>query len=88
MKFVINCDKDKQNLINYLHFKPTFKTFNKMIIFTILGIITTSFFFIVILMSIIEARIKRRKTEKMIWKMDKVETRTGGLENDRLNERQ
>jgi hypothetical protein len=38
-------------------------------------------------MSIIEARIKRRKTEKMIWKMDKVETRTGGLENDRLNEK-
>jgi len=59
-----------------------------MIIFTILGIITAAFFFIVILMSIIEARIKRRKTEKMIWKMDKVETRTGGLENDRLNERQ
>tara|TARA_R110001583_G_scaffold72966_2_gene203699 strand:+ start:2229 stop:2408 length:180 start_codon:yes stop_codon:yes gene_type:complete len=58
-----------------------------MIIFTILGIITASFFFIVILMSIIEARIKRRKTEKMIWKMDKVETRTGGLENDRLNEK-
>ena len=59
-----------------------------MIIFTILGIITAAFFFIVILMSIIEARIKRMKTEKMIWKMDKVETRTGGLENDRLNERQ
>ena len=58
-----------------------------MIIFTILGIITAAFFFIVILMSIIEARIKRRKTEKMIWKMDKVETRTGGLENDRLNEK-
>jgi predicted membrane protein len=58
-----------------------------MIIFTILGIITASFFFIVILMSIIEARIKRRKTEKMIWKMDKVETRTGGLEKDRLNEK-
>ena len=59
-----------------------------MIIFTILGIITAVFFFIVILMSIIETRIKNRTKEKLLWKMDKVETRTGGLENDRLNERQ
>ena len=70
-----------------------------MIIFTILGILTAIFFFIVILMSIIEGRIKRRTKEKLLWKMDKVETanirvqdkvvtRTGGLENDRLNERQ
>tara|TARA_R110001583_G_scaffold34069_1_gene114750 strand:- start:13 stop:222 length:210 start_codon:yes stop_codon:yes gene_type:complete len=68
-------------------------------IFTILGILTAIFFFIVILMSIIEGRIKRRTKEKLLWKMDKVETanirvqdkvvtRTGGLENDRLNERQ
>jgi len=59
-----------------------------MIIFTILGILTAIFFFIVILMSIIETRIKNKRKEKLIWKMDKVETRTGGLENDRLNERQ
>ena len=59
-----------------------------MIIFTILGIITAVFFFIIILMSIIETRIKNRTKEKLLWKMDKVETRTGGLENDRLNERQ
>jgi len=59
-----------------------------MIIFTILGILTSIFFFIVILMTIIEGRIKRRTKEKLLWKMDKVETRTGGLENDRLNERQ
>ena len=59
-----------------------------MIIFTILGIIVAVFFFIVIIMTIIEGRIKRRTTEKLLWKMDKVETRTGGLENDRLNERQ
>ena len=58
-----------------------------MIIFTILGILTAIFFFVVILMSIIETRIKNRTTEKFLWKMDKVETRTGGLENDRLNER-
>ena len=59
-----------------------------MIIFTILGFITALFFFVVILMSIIETRVKKRTNEKLLWKMDKVETRTGGLENDRLNERQ
>jgi len=59
-----------------------------MIIFTILGILTSIFFFIVILMTIIEGRIKRRTKEKLLWKMDKVVTRTGGLENDRINERQ
>jgi len=59
-----------------------------MMIFTILGIITAVFFFIVIIMSIIEDRIKRKSKERLLWKMDKVETRTGVLENDRLNERQ
>ena len=58
-----------------------------MMIFTILGIITASFFFIVIIMTSIEGRIKRKSKEKLLWKMDKVETRTGGLENDRINER-
>ena len=59
-----------------------------MMIFTLLGIIVAVFFFIVIMMTIIEGRIKRKSKEKLLWKMDKVETRTGGLENDRLNERQ
>ena len=59
-----------------------------MMIFTLIGIVTAIFFFVVILMSIIENRIKRRNKEKLLWKMDKVETRTGGLENDRINERQ
>ena len=69
-----------------------------MMIFTVLGIITAAFFFIVILMSIIETRVKNRTKEKLLWNMEKVETkinvkdkvvtRTGGLENDRLNERQ
>jgi len=57
-------------------------------IFTIIGIIAAVFFLIVILMTIVEGRIKRKTKEKFLWKMDKVETRTGGLENDRLNERQ
>ena len=66
-----------------------------MIIFTILGILTAIFFFIVIMMSIIETRIKNRTKEKFLWNMenvetanirgerDKVETRTGGLAHDR-----
>jgi len=59
-----------------------------MMIFTIIGIIAAVFFLIVILMTIVEGRIKRRTKEKLFYNMDKVETRTGGLENDRLNERQ
>ena len=66
-----------------------------MIIFTALGIFTAIFFFVVILMSIIETRIKNRTKEKLFWNMenvetanirgqrDKVETRTGGLAHDR-----
>ena len=54
-----------------------------MIIFTLLGILTAIFFLIVILMTIIETRIKNRTKEKLLWKMDKVETRTGGLAHDR-----
>jgi len=54
-----------------------------MIIFTVLGIFTAIFFFVVIIMSIIETRIKNRTKEKLLWKMDKVETRTGGLAHDR-----
>ena len=71
-----------------------------MMIFTILGICTAAFFFVVILMSIIETRIKNRTKEKLLWNMekvesanirgqrDKVETRTGGLAHDRINEKQ
>jgi predicted membrane protein len=66
----------------------TFKTNKKMIIFTVIGILTAIFFFLVIVISVIETRIKNRNKEKILWNMDKVETLTGGLENDRLNERQ
>tara|TARA_R110001632_G_scaffold183834_1_gene303926 strand:- start:641 stop:847 length:207 start_codon:yes stop_codon:yes gene_type:complete len=54
-----------------------------MIIFTILGIVAAVFFLIVIIISVIEVRIKKRKKEKLFYKMDKVETRTGGLAHDR-----
>ena len=54
-----------------------------MIIFTLLGVFTAIFFFVVIMMSIIETRIKNRTKEKFLWNMEKVETRTGGLAHDR-----
>jgi predicted membrane protein len=66
-----------------------------MIIFTLLGIMLSIFFLIVIIMTIIEDRIKRRTKEKLFWNMenvetanirgqrDKVQTRTGGLAHDR-----
>jgi predicted membrane protein len=56
-------------------------------IFTLLGIIVAIFFFIIIIMTIIEGRIKRRSKERLLWKMDKVETLTGGLAHDRINEK-
>ena len=57
-----------------------------MIIFTLLGIFTAIFIFTVIIMSVIEGKDRNKTNEKIVRKMDKVETRTGGLENDRLNE--
>jgi len=47
-----------------------------MIIFTLLGILTSIFFFIVVLISIIESRIKNRTKEKFLWNMEKLEPLT------------
>ena len=47
-----------------------------MIIFIVLGIFTAIFFFVVIMMSIIETRIKNRINNKLFWNMDKLETLT------------
>ena len=44
-----------------------------MMIFTILGICTAAFFFVVILMSIIETRIKNRTKEKLFWNMENLD---------------
>ena len=52
------------------------KTIKQMIIFTVLGIFTAIFFFVVIIMSIIETRIKNRTNNKLFWNMDKLETLT------------
>ena len=66
-----------------------------MIIFTIIGILTATFLFIVIVITIIEGKVKSKQNEKILWNMDKVETanireqrdkvetRTGGLAHDR-----
>ena len=66
-----------------------------MMIFKITLCIVIFVLFIVIFMSIVENKIRDRQNEKIIWRMeemdkkrDRVVTRTGGLENDRLNERQ
>ena len=47
-----------------------------MIIFTVIGILTAIFFFVVIMMSIIETSIKNRTNNKLFWNMDKLETLT------------
>ena len=66
-----------------------------MMIFKITLCIVIFVLFMVIFMSIVEGKIRDRQNEKIIWRMeemdkkrDRVVTRTGGLENDRLNERQ
>ena len=57
-----------------------------MIIFTILGILTAIFFFIVVMMSIIETRIKNRTTANLFYKMDKIKPLTEkDLTNDIQN---
>ncbi len=47
-----------------------------MIIFTVMGIFTAIFFFVVIIMSIIETRIKNRTNNKLFWNMEKLEKLT------------
>mgnify|MGYP003659179042 FL=1 len=44
-----------------------------MIIFTLMGIFTAIFFFVVIMMSIIETRMKNRTKEKLFWNMDNLD---------------
>ena len=54
----------------------------------LIGGIIAFMIFVLIFMSIIEGIIRSQRNEKIVYKMDKVETLTGGLENDRINERQ
>jgi len=53
----------------------------------LIGGIIAFMIFVLIFMSIIEGIIRSQRNEKIVYKMDKVETLTGGLENDRLNEK-
>ena len=59
-----------------------------MIIFTILGILTAIFFFIVILMTIIETRIKNRRKEKLFWNMENLDKNRSYEEIKKQNEKQ
>ena len=59
-----------------------------MIIFTVLGIFTGIFFFVVIMMSIIETRIKNRRKEKLFWNMENLEKNRTYEEIQKQNEKQ
>ena len=59
-----------------------------MIIFTILGILTAIFFLIVILMTIIETRIKNRRKEKLFWNMENLDKNRTYEEIQKGNEKQ
>tara|TARA_R110000744_G_scaffold71745_4_gene144634 strand:+ start:140 stop:322 length:183 start_codon:yes stop_codon:yes gene_type:complete len=54
-----------------------------MIIFTVLGIITSIFILMIIVMSILEGKGKRRKKEKFLWNMEKIDSLT---DNDLIEE--
>tara|TARA_B110000858_G_scaffold155891_1_gene178099 strand:+ start:156 stop:332 length:177 start_codon:yes stop_codon:yes gene_type:complete len=58
-----------------------------MIIFTLLGILTAIFFFIVILMTIIETRIKNRTKEKLFWNMENLDKNRTYEEIKKQNEK-
>ena len=59
-----------------------------MIIFTILGILTAIFLFVVILMTIIETRIKNRRKEKLFWNMENLYKNRSYEEIQKQNEKQ
>ena len=58
-----------------------------MIIFTLMGIFTAIFFFIVIIMTIIEDRIKRRTKEKLFWNMENLDKNRTYEEIKKQNEK-
>ena len=59
-----------------------------MIIFTLLGILTAIFLFVVILMTIIETRIKNRRKEKLFWNMENLDKNRSYEEIQKQNEKQ
>ena len=59
-----------------------------MIIFTLLGILTAIFLFVVILMTILETRIKNRRKEKLFWNMENLDKNRSYEEIQKGNEKQ
>jgi len=59
-----------------------------MMILKLIGCVILFIIFVLTVMSIIESKIRAKRNNKIIYRIDKVETLTGGLENDRINERQ
>ena len=59
-----------------------------MIIFTLLGILTAIFLFIVILMTIIETRTKNRRNNKLFWNMENLDKNRTYEEIKKQNEKQ
>jgi len=59
-----------------------------MIIFTLLGILTAIFLFVVILMTIIETRIKNIRKEKLFWNMENLDKNRTYEEIQKQNEKQ
>ena len=59
-----------------------------MIIFTLLGICTAIFFLIVILMTIIETKLKNRRKEKLFWNMENLDKNRTYEEIQKQNEKQ
>ena len=59
-----------------------------MIIFTLLGILTAIFLFIVILMTIIETRTKNRRNNKLFWNMENLDKNRTYEEIQKQNEKQ
>jgi len=57
-----------------------------MIIFTLLGILTAIFLFVVILMTIIETRVKSRRKEKLFWNMENLDKNRSYEEIQKQNE--
>jgi len=57
-------------------------------ILKLIGCVILFVIFVLTVMSIIESKIRAKRNNKIIYRIDKIETLTGGLENDRLNERQ
>ena len=59
-----------------------------MMTLKLIGCLLLFVIFVLTVMSIIESKIRAKRKNKIIYRIDKVETLTGGLENDRINERQ